>query len=92
MFCLDVSILSSLKFTIDCVEDIIKPLLVSIFSTAMAISLFWTLKELSELPENAFQISLQPDWQIDNDFVNRPILARSQILVLQFTSSKGDLQ
>ena len=29
---------------------------------------------------NAFQISFQPDWQIDNGFVNWPIMARTQIL------------
>ena len=31
-------------------------------------SLFW-----------AFRISFHPDWQIDNGFFNRPIMARTQI-------------
>ena len=30
---------------------------------------------------NAFQSSLQPDWQIGNGFFNRPIPAHTQILV-----------
>ena len=29
----------------------------------------------------AFRISFQPDWQIDNDFFNRPIMASTQILI-----------
>ena len=31
--------------------------------------------------ENAFRVSFQPDWQINNGFFNRPIMARIQILV-----------
>ena len=30
---------------------------------------------------NVFWISLYPDWQIDNGFLNRPIMARTHILV-----------
>ena len=33
------------------------------------------------ITESAFRISFQPDWQIDNDFFNRPIMARIQIPV-----------
>ena len=33
------------------------------------------------ITRNAFRISLQPDWQIDNIVFNRPIIARTQMLV-----------
>ena len=33
------------------------------------------------ITESAFRISFQSDWQIDNDFFNRPIMARTQIPV-----------
>ena len=32
-------------------------------------------------PNNAFQISLQPDWQIDNGYFNKPIMAHTEIQV-----------
>ena len=32
-------------------------------------------------PNNAFQISLQPDLQIDNDYFNNLIMAHTEILV-----------
>ena len=32
-------------------------------------------------PNNAFQISLQPDLQIDNDYFNNPIMAHTEIQV-----------
>ena len=33
---------------------------------------------------NEFQISLQPVWQIDTGFLNKPIIAHTQILVYRF--------
>ena len=32
-------------------------------------------------PNNAFQISFQPDLQIDNGYFNKPIMAHTEILV-----------
>ena len=31
-----------------------------------------------QITKSAFRIFVQPDWQIDNNFFNRPIMARSQ--------------
>ena len=54
---------------------------VSNVSEAALISLFWVSSKCNELPENAFQVSLQPDRQVDNGIFNSPILARTQILL-----------
>ena len=37
---------------------------------------------------NALRISFQSDWQINNGFFNRPITARTQILVLSWAQNK----
>ena len=37
-------------------------------------------KQTQRITGNAFRISLQPDWQIDNGFFKRGIMARTQIL------------
>ena len=36
-----------------------------------------------QITGNTFQISLQPDWQIDNGIFNRPIIAHTQIQALK---------
>ena len=38
---------------------------------------------------NTFRIFLQPDWQNDNSFFNRPIMARTQILVHRWGLQQG---
>ena len=43
----------------------------------LALGRQWTQR----ITGNAFRIFLQPDWQNDNSFFNRPIMARTQILV-----------
>ena len=45
------------------------------------ISLFSARKRAQEITGNAFRISLQHDWQIDNGFFHRLIMACTQILV-----------
>ena len=37
---------------------------------------------------NALRISFRSDWQINNGFFNRPITARTQILVLSWAQNK----
>ena len=37
---------------------------------------------------NALRISFHSDWQINNGFFNRPITARTQILVLSWAQNK----
>ena len=37
---------------------------------------------------NALRICFQSDWQINNGFFNRPITARTQILVLSWAQNK----
>ena len=57
---------------------------VSSVCEAAPLSLFCAGHGLNELPRitgNALRISLQPDWQINNGFFNRPIMARSEILL-----------
>ena len=56
---------------LDCVADVIYPRLVTSAQER------WNPRT-----GNAFRISFQPDWQIDNGFCNNPIMARTQILVL----------
>ena len=43
----------------------------------LALGRQWTQR----ITGNTFRIFLQPDWQNDNSFFNRPIMARTQILV-----------
>ena len=38
-------------------------------------------QRIKRLTGSAFRISFHPEWQIDNGFFNRPIMARTQILV-----------
>ena len=38
---------------------------------------------------NTFRIFLQPDWQNDNSFFNRPIMARTQTLVHRWGLQQG---
>ena len=38
---------------------------------------------------NALRISFHSDWQINNGFFNRPITARTQILVLSWAQNKN---
>ena len=53
------------------------------------ISLFWAPKGAQEITGNAFRISLQPDWEIDNGFFHRLIMACSQILVHVWGPEQG---
>ena len=41
-----------------------------------AIFLFWAPSPTQRITGNPFRISRQPDWQIVNSFVNRPIMVR----------------
>ena len=41
-----------------------------------AIFLFWAPLPTQRITGNPFRISCQPDWQIDNSFVNRPVMVR----------------
>ena len=53
-----------------------------LFCQTKSIAFLWAPNGLNELPEVGSNIiSLQPDWQIDNGFFNRPIIGRTQILV-----------
>ena len=54
---------------------------VSNICKAALISLFWAPSGLNKLPERRFQVFFHPDWCIDNGLFNRPIMARTQILV-----------
>ena len=47
-------------------------------------SLFWASRRTQRITGSAFRISFQPDWLIDNAIFNRPIMARTQILVLRW--------
>ena len=38
-------------------------------------------QRIQRITGSAFQISLHPDWQVDNGIFNRPIMTRTQILV-----------
>ena len=78
MFCLDVSILSLLKFTMRRRHNQTPS---NIFSTAVTISLFWAPKELSELPEMRFKVPFNMIGKLTTAFLNRPIPAHTQILV-----------
>ena len=49
-------------------------------------SLFWVPQRI---PGSVFRISFHPDWQIDNGIFNRPIIARTQILVHRWSWNKG---
>ena len=44
------------------------------------------------LTRNAFQISFQPDWQINNGLFNTPIMARTQILVHRLEAQNKDFR
>ena len=59
---------------VTCVSGVVLRRLVNICEAA-PISLFWAPNELNVLPD------VRPDWQIDNVFFNRPIMAPTQILV-----------
>ena len=52
------------------------PVYSNIFEAA-SISLFWAQQITQQITGNAFQISLERDWQIDSGFFNRPIMART---------------
>ena len=47
-------------------------------------SLFWASRRTQRIIGSAFRISFQPDWLIYNAIFNRPIMARTQILVLMW--------
>ena len=53
------------------------------------ISLFSAPKRAQEITGNAFRISLQHDWQIDNGFFHRLIMACTQILVHVWGPEQG---
>ena len=49
-------------------------------SEAALKSLYW-VQRIQGITGNAFRISLQCDWQFDNGYFDKPIKARTQILV-----------
>ena len=58
------------------------PVSLSKVCEAAPISLFWAPPHRTQrITRKAFRISFQPDWQTDNGFLYRPIMARAQILV-----------
>ena len=70
----------------------------NIFSTAVTISLFWAPKELSELPEKRFKVLFNLIGKMATAFLTGQSqrilksLYMGRYLILQFTSSKEDLQ
>ena len=46
--------------------------------------------QTQQITRSAFRISFHPDWQIDNGFFNRPIMARTQILVHRWGAGNKD--
>ena len=45
-------------------------------------------QRIQQFTGNALRISFDSDWQINNGFFNRPITARTQILVLSWAQNK----
>lgn len=70
----------------------------NIFSTAVTISLFWAPKELSELPEKRFKVLFNLIGKMATAFLTGQSqrilksLYMGRYLILQFTSSREDLQ
>ena len=53
--------------------------LLPVSNICKAVPIFWAPNP------NVFRYSLQPDWQTDNGILNRPIIARMQVLVHRWT-------